>query len=654
MKNRIRILLALLMCLMLTAKAESENVWNFEDGSVGGFIQSGSCRLSVCDMGDKDGSLALGITDRADHDWDAADLSASRAGIRPGDTVHISFLAYQESGKDGTVSVAYAGGSYGILLSAPLPSGKWVRVEGSFDYSEEQALRFKVDDALSGADYFIDDLCIKTDGEPAADTGFSGYQSDFSAGTDGWYARSGGTAQVEIADEALKITGRAATWNSPGRNFDLQAGESYRLGVYVMQDEADSAEFMISAAHSRDGSESYENIARATAKKGEWTYVGGVYSPGRYDNYILYVETTGNGTLSFSIRDFYVTAQELTFPMNIERIRDAYEPLFPVGTAITQSEALSKPRMDFVASQFAVITPGNELKPDSVLNIGACRRAAKTDETAVVISLDAAKPLLSYCMKNGIPVHGHTLLWHNQTPDSFFRLGYSTSQGYASREIMLGRMENYIRAVMEETERLYPGLIVSWDVVNEAIDDNTGALRDCMWKKTVGDDYILQAFAFARKYAPEGTLLCYNDYSVPYPTKLNGITALLEQLAAEGTIDCCGMQAHYQLNTPTVQQVETAIERIASLGLTVRISEMDIVIGGNNDLYLSRQAERYKSLMQVYIRHADVIESVQFWGVTDDLSWLSGRYPLLFDRDAQPKPAFKAVIAAAREALTEE
>ena len=113
------------------------------------------------------------------------------------------------------------------------------------------------------------------------------------------------------------------------------------------------------------------------------------------------------------------------------------------------------------------------------------------------------------------------LVWHSQTPEAFFHEGYDTTKPLVSREVMLGRLENYIRAVLTETEEKYPGVIVSWDVVNEAIDDGTNWLRaGSNWVKVIGEDFVSKAFEFARKYAAEGVLLYYNDYNTAYPGKL--------------------------------------------------------------------------------------------------------------------------------------
>jgi endo-1,4-beta-xylanase len=204
-------------------------------------------------------------------------------------------------------------------------------------------------------------------------------------------------------------------------------------------------------------------------------------------------------------------------------------------------------------------------------------------------------------------------------------------------------MENYARIIMEYMEESFPGVIVSWDVVNEAIDDSTGELRDSNWTRIVGDDFVLQAFRFARKYAPAGTLLYYNDYSTPCPPKPNGILELPDELTAVNLVDGYGFQCHYQLDMPTIAQFENAVQKIADKNPRIRVSKMDILVDSNTGEQFQKQADRYKALTEVLLQYADQAEAVQTWGTRDSLSWKSGRYPLLFNSDGTPKPAFLAL-----------
>ncbi len=475
------------------------------------------------------------------------------------------------------------------------------------------------------------------------------YASDFSAGTDGWYARSTGSASVSVtAEGALAIAGRSADWHSMGRDFALARGESYRLSVQVRQSEAPEARMILSVAHSKYGLESYENIAFATAKRDQWTTLSGTYLAGDFDRFVLYVETLGAGTLAYEIRDFTLEGRTLSFGGDdLPLLKEAYANLFPFGTAVTYAEAVNPVRMAFYAEQFNLFTPGNELKPDSVLDVAASRTLAAQDDTLVAVRFDAARPLLDFASAQGIPVHGHTLVWHQQTPEAFFHEGYDPARPLVTRETMLARLENYIRAVMTWTEEHYPGLIVSWDVVNEAVADGQAALRPSNWLTVVGGDYVERAFEYARRWAPEGVKLYYNDYNTAYEPKQTGIVNLLTALQSQGTVDGYGFQMHHDIRQPGYAAIEKAFRRVSALGLRLRISELDVTVPDSTDASFDAQAVLYGQVMALAASFADQVDGVQVWGVTDDLSWRAAQYPLLFYADGRPKPAFYAVLEAA-------
>ena len=235
------------------------------------------------------------------------------------------------------------------------------------------------------------------------------------------------------------------------------------------------------------------------------------------------------------------------------------------------------------------------------------------------------------------------LIWHSQTPEAFFHEGYNSKNPLVTREVMIGRMENYIKGVFEYLEENYPGVVVSWDVLNEAIDDGSNWLRNSKWKKIIGEDYPNYAFAFARKYAPEGTKLYYNDYNTAVPGKLRGIVKLLNSLIPDGNIDGYGFQMHHSISFPSIQQIKTAVETVAALGLRLRVSELDVTVSKNSEEAFTKQARYYANVMKILIAHADQFEAVQVWGLTDLMSWRGSQYPLLFDGRGNPKPAFWAV-----------
>ena len=482
------------------------------------------------------------------------------------------------------------------------------------------------------------------------------YSSDFSSGEDGWYGRGCQSARTE--ENTLKSVGRMTSWNSPGRDFDLIEGGKYVMSVEVKQDDLDSVSFMISIAHSIDGVETYENLAFGTVKKGEWTRLEGKYTAGAFERNVLYVETTGADTLDFEIRNFTLTAPEglpkpkpTEAPMvieeaeNIPSLKEIYADKFDFGAAAPQTVFSNPKWMNLIKEQFSILTPENEMKPDSVLDVqGSTKLVEETgDETAVAVRFNAARALLNFAQKNGIKVHGHVLIWHSQTPEAFFHEGYDSRKPFVTREVMLGRMENYIKGVFEYLDENYPGVVVSWDVLNEAIDDNTNWLRKSNWLKIIGEDYPNRAFEYARKYAPEGTLLYYNDYNTAIYGKRKGIIRLLNSLIEDGTIDGYGFQMHHSIGFPSMIEIKNSVEDIAALNIRLRVSELDVGVNNSTEASFTKQAKYYSNVMKILIAHSDQFEAVQVWGLNDLMSWRSTNYPLLFDGAGNPKPAFCAV-----------
>jgi endo-1,4-beta-xylanase len=268
---------------------------------------------------------------------------------------------------------------------------------------------------------------------------------------------------------------------------------------------------------------------------------------------------------------------------------------------------------------------------------------------------------------------GHTLVWHSQTPKWVFQ---DDKGNPADRDTLLLRMSNHISTVVGR----YKGKIGGWDVVNEALNED-GTLRESSWRKIIGEDYLLKAFQFAHAADPQAGLY-YNDYSLENAPKRDGAIALIKKLQAQGVhIAAVGLQGHYKMDWPGPAQVGETIEAFSKLGVKVMITELDLNMlpsatrsqaaevsmnfalraelnpytNGLPDAVQQQLAKRYADLFAVFVKHHDVVSRVTFWGVTDGDSWLNnwpvkGRtaYPLLFDRNYQPKPAFNAVIQTSK------
>jgi endo-1,4-beta-xylanase len=270
---------------------------------------------------------------------------------------------------------------------------------------------------------------------------------------------------------------------------------------------------------------------------------------------------------------------------------------------------------------------------------------------------------------------GHTLLWHQQIPRWVFR---NEKDQPLSREALLERMRHHIQTVVGR----YKGRIAGWDVVNEALNDD-GTLRRTQWLSIIGEDYLLKAFQFAHEADPKAELY-YNDYALEKPAKRKGAVELLTKLRSQGArIAGVGLQGHYKLDTPTAAVVEETIQTFSKVGFKVMITELDVDVlppasrplsadvsertalrpelnpytNGLPDVVQKKLALRYGELFGVFQKHRQHVERVTFWGVTDKQSWLNywpvrGRmnYPLLFDRNCQPKPALESVIRVTGEA----
>lgn len=275
---------------------------------------------------------------------------------------------------------------------------------------------------------------------------------------------------------------------------------------------------------------------------------------------------------------------------------------------------------------------------------------------------------------HGMVIIGHTLVWHSQTP----RWVFQDKDGEPlTREALLERMREHIQTVVGH----YKGKIRGWDVVNEALNDD-GTLRQSPWLKIIGEDYLVKAFQYAHEADPDAELY-YNDYSLKGERKRAAALSLVKKLQAAGVkLTGVGLQGHYRLERPTAQEIDETIEAFAKLGLKVMITELDVNVlptpgpGGADvstrfgadpklnpypdglpEEMQERLARRYAELFNLFLKHRQSVTRVTFWGVSDRSSWLNhfpirGRtnYPLLFDRNGQPKAAFQAVVDIHRAA----
>jgi len=478
----------------------------------------------------------------------------------------------------------------------------------------------------------------------------------------GWVGRSDeqtvSISRSEIVahtgSSSLLTTGRTESWNGPGGEYPFVGGSSYSISVWVYQDSGSPQTMVLSAEVTVDGVAGYQNVFRTSCESGVWTELTGTLRAGdKAEKTVIYVETLNVPAMDFYIDDIVVSDEDsVELLTDLPSLSEKYKDDFQIGCAVPMSSFTDEELIAFLGKQYNAYTPENEMKPENLLDLDASRVLAESgDEEHPVLNFEEAIPLLDYAKENGFTVNGHCLVWFKQTPAAFFNEGYLADAPLASREVMLARLENYIAAVFDFVNTNYPGVIMSWDVVNEAISD-TGEFRmsvaedgeeGCLWVDTLGEDYVVQTFTFARKYAPSDVKLFYNDYSVPYEPKQTGIYNLVADLVERDLIDGIGFQGHYQMASPSIDQITAAFDRFAALGLSIRITELDIEAADNTEEEMLKQAKRYASLMEAFQEYSDVIDAVVFWGVSDGTSWKSDKFPLLFDAEMQPKYSFWAL-----------
>jgi endo-1,4-beta-xylanase len=339
-------------------------------------------------------------------------------------------------------------------------------------------------------------------------------------------------------------------------------------------------------------------------------------------------------------------------------LKDVFKDDFLIGAALNRNQFNERDRRgaELVKTHFNSITAENVMKWERIHP-----RPNRYD-------FAAADKFVDFGQKNRMVIIGHTLVWHSQTPKWVFE---DEKGNPVSRDELLKRMRDHILTVVGR----YKGRIKGWDVVNEALNDD-GTLRQSPWLKIIGEDYLAKAFQFAHEADPEAELY-YNDYSLETEAKRNGAVNLVKKLKAQKIpVTGIGTQGHWSFEYPTLDELEKTITEFAKLG-KVMITELDIDVLPSPRGYtgaditqnfalheklnpfkngLSAEVQRqlsarYGEIFNVFLKHKKDVARITFWGVTDRDSWknnfpVRGRtnYPLLFDREGKPKPAFEAVI----------
>ncbi|MBT1695626.1 endo-1,4-beta-xylanase [Fulvivirgaceae bacterium PWU4] len=328
-------------------------------------------------------------------------------------------------------------------------------------------------------------------------------------------------------------------------------------------------------------------------------------------------------------------------------LKDYYAGYFPMGVAVSP-QVLKGPEAELIRKHFNSLTAENAMKMGPIHPEEGRYNWAPADA------------IVNFAQENGMRMRGHTLCWHNQTPDWLF---VDKDGKTVSKEVLLQRLKAHITEVVTR----YKGKIYAWDVVNEVIDDNDSKFyRDSKWYSICGEDFIAKAFQYAHEADPDA-LLFYNDYNTESPGKRDRIHQMVTALIDKGVpIHGIGLQGHWSIYEPSERELRFSIDKFAALGLKVQITELDVSVyplehsrreprpdepNKFTPEMEQKQITQYGMIFRVLRNYKDSVTGVTFWNVSDKHSWLDSfpvrdrkNYPLLFDQNLQPKKAYWKVV----------
>lgn len=343
-------------------------------------------------------------------------------------------------------------------------------------------------------------------------------------------------------------------------------------------------------------------------------------------------------------------------------LKDALKDKFLIGVAMNEAQITEadSSSVAIIKNHFNSITAEN------------CMKSEELQPVEGEFNFKLADQFVKFGEENNMYIIGHTLVWHSQAPKWFFT---DATGKDVTREVLIERMKKHINTVVGR----YKGKVKGWDVVNEAFEDD-GSWRNSKFYQIIGEDYIRLAFQFAHEADPDADLY-YNDYSMSHEGRRNTVVKMVKDLKSQGVrIDGVGLQGHMDMVFPDLDEFEKSMLAFAETGVKLMITELDVTVlprpGIDVGAEISASFEyqqklnpyaeglpdsvsialnnRYNDIFKLFLKHSDILERVTLWGVYDGQSWrnnwpVRGRtdYPLIFDRNYQPKPVVKFIVEEA-------
>jgi len=503
--------------------------------------------------------------------------------------------------------------------------------------------------------------------------------NDFEVTYDGWHSNAENVQMVAESGKGyansrgMTVTGRnsATDGASSSKGFYLIGGMSYNYSVKVHSETQETFHISVLTIDEETGEKTVKEIATKKVNANEWATISANYKAPA-NSYEFEITITTDSTNDFEFDEVRITSKHSINTVkaaNGEKgLKDEFAPYFRVGNILNGGTVQNSAITANILKDCNSVECENETKPDATLVQSQC------SGTNIGVSLNSCAAIMDFCVKNGIGMRGHTLVWHSQTPVWFFKEGFNANGAWVDKNTMDARMESYIKNMFTAIKTQYPTLdLYAYDVCNECISDdanrtaNNGGAREpgdnnapnqggkSAWVQVYGDNsFVEKAFTYARKYAPEGCALYYNDYNEYWDHKRDCIYNMCKSLYQKGLLDGVGMQSHVPANATGFAGTDSYIEamqKYLSIGCDVQITELDISVEGGKYSYTD-QANKYKAIFQAAMdwnknpKSDGRVTAVCIWGPNDANSWLKeGSNGLLYDKNNQPKEAYNALIS---------
>ena len=501
--------------------------------------------------------------------------------------------------------------------------------------------------------------------------------NDFEVNYDGWYGNSDNVnlnAQSNIGfngSRGMIVSKRKTPLDGvcSSKGFYLSGGVEYNYSVKVYSETDEMFNLSLLCKNELTDKETEKTLVSKKVKAGQWTELSAVYTAPE-NSYEFKLTLNTNSTNDFKFDDVKITSESkknaVYAASTAKGLKDEFANYFRVGNILNGGTVKNSAITANIIKDYNSIECENEFKPDATLVQSQC------SGTNIAVTLNNAAAIMDFCVQNNISMRGHTFVWHSQTPVWFFKENFNASGNWVSSSVMDQRMESYIKNMFAAIKQQYPSLnLYAYDVANECISDDSNRTANFGGAREPGDNYteggksgwvqvygnnsfVEKAFTYARKYAPEGCDLYYNDYNEYWDHKRDTIYNMCKSLYEKGLLDGVGMQSHVPANATDFAGTDSYIEamkKYLSIGCDVQITELDISVESGK-YTLQEQSDKYKAIFKAAMdwnknpQSDGRVTLVAVWGPNDANSWLKeGSDALLYDKNNQPKLAYTTLTS---------